>query len=344
MTCVRASLAALAVALGGVLLPAPPALHAAPAHEALVIGNGTYSALPPLPACLLSAHAVAAALRGLGFHVTEREDVSSGGADAAIGEFATQLAAAPGAAAFVYSCGYATAFNGRPFLLPVSVKITRPADVLTQGILAKSLTDVLVRGGAGPSVVAMDVVPMPEAPAALHLDALTQGSLPDGLGLVAASQAKPPDTPTPLATALIANPKGPEVQVSSLFNAVQQQVGANRSVTMSALRPPVAPGYLAGAPPPPPPPVAQPTAGPAAATMPPVPAPIAAMPADEQMTDGDRRRVQTALARLGYYDGRIDGIFSPDSRAAIRRYQHEIGADMSGRLTAAQASRLAAGP
>ena len=98
------------------LLLASPALHAAPAREALVIGNGTYSALPPLPACLLSAHAVAAALRALDFHVVEREDVSSGGTDAAIGEFCRQLAAAPGAAAFIYSCGYATSFNDRPFL------------------------------------------------------------------------------------------------------------------------------------------------------------------------------------------------------------------------------------
>jgi hypothetical protein len=94
MTCVRASL----VALGAALLLASPALHAAPAREALVIGNGTYSALAPLPACLLSAHAVAAALRALDFHVVEREDVSSGGADAAIGEFAAQVAATPGAA------------------------------------------------------------------------------------------------------------------------------------------------------------------------------------------------------------------------------------------------------
>ena len=255
MTCVRASLAAL----GAALLLASPALHAAPAREALVIGNGTYSALTPLPACLLSAHAVAAALRALDFHVVEREDVSSGGADAAIGEFAAQVAAAPGAAAFIYSCGYATSFNDRPFLAPVSARIARAADVLAQGILAKSLIDVLARGGAGPSVVAFDVVPMPEAPAALHFDALTQASLPDGLGLVAASQAKPPDAPTPLAAALVANLKGPEVKVASLLDSVQQQVGANRSVTLAAFRPPVAPGYLAGAPLPPPPPTPIPT-------------------------------------------------------------------------------------
>jgi hypothetical protein len=336
MTCVRASL----VALGAALLLASPALHAAPAREALVIGNGTYSALAPLPACLLSAHAVAAALRALDFHVVEREDVSSGGADAAIGEFAAQVAAAPGAAAFIYSCGYATSFNDRPFLAPVSARIARAADVLAQGILAKSLIDVLARGGAGPSVVAFDVVPMPEAPAALHLDALAQAGLPDGLGLIAASQAKPPDAPTPLAASLVANLKGPEVQVAALLNGVQQQVGANRSVTLAAFRPPVAPGYLAGAPPPPPP-----APSPSATTpAPAVAGPAAALPADEQLTDSDRRRVQIALVRLGYYDGRIDGVFGPDSRAAIRRYQHELGADMTGRLTAAQATRLVGGP
>jgi hypothetical protein len=329
MTCVRASL----VALGAALLLASPALHAAPAREALVIGNGTYSALAPLPACLLSAHAVAAALRALDFHVVEREDVSSGGADAAIGEFAAQVAAAPGAAAFIYSCGYATSFNDRPFLAPVSARIARAADVLAQGILAKSLIDVLARGGAGPSVVAFDVVPMPEAPAALHLDALAQAGLPDGLGLIAASQAKPPDAPTPLAASLVANLKGPEVQVAALLNGVQQQVGANRSVTLAAFRPPVAP--------PPPPPAPSPSA---TTPAPAVAGPAAALPADEQLTDSDRRRVQIALVRLGYYDGRIDGVFGPDSRAAIRRYQHELGADMTGRLTAAQATRLVGGP
>jgi len=68
------------------------------------------------------------------------------------------------------------------------------------------------------------------------------------------------------------------------------------------------------------------------------------MPAEEAMTEADRRRVQTVLARLGYYDGRVDGVFGPDTRAAIRRFQHEIGAPMSGRLAADQATRLVSGP
>jgi uncharacterized caspase-like protein len=135
----RASLATL----GATLLLAPVVARSQPGREALVIGNGTYSTLPPLAACLLSSHAVTAALRTQGFHVVEREDVSSGGADAAIGEFAQGLAASPGAAAFVYTCGYATSFNDRPFLLPVSARISRPADILTQGLLVKSLLDAV---------------------------------------------------------------------------------------------------------------------------------------------------------------------------------------------------------
>ena len=59
------------------------------------------------------------------------------------------------------------------------------------------------------------------------------------------------------------------------------------------------------------------------------------------MTEVDRRRVQAALSRLGYYDGKVDGIFGPDTRAAIRRWQHELHAPMTGTLSAAEANRLA---
>ena len=338
MTSVRASLAALLVA--GMQLAGPCALSAAPAHEALVIGNGNYGSLPPLPGCLQSAHAVAAALRRLGFHVLETEDASSGGIDAAIAQFSTQLTAAPGTAAFVYSCGYVTAFNDRPFLLPVSARIARPADVLTQGMLAKTLGDVLARGSAGASLVAIDAVPMPDGPAALHLDALPQATLPEGLGMIAVNQPKPGEAPTPLATSLAGNLKGPEVLVAPLLDAVQREIGANGSITIAAERPPLSPGYLAGTPPAPP----RPAPAPAVATATPqAPPPAAAFPADDQMTDADRRRVQAALSHLGYYDGRIDGIFGPDSRAAIRRYQHELGVEMTGRLSAAEAGRLVGG-
>ena len=37
---------------------------------------------------------------------------------------------------------------------------------------------------------------------------------------------------------------------------------------------------------------------------------------------------------------RIDATFGPETRAAIRRYQFEIKADMTGTLTAEQATKL----
>jgi peptidoglycan hydrolase-like protein with peptidoglycan-binding domain len=64
------------------------------------------------------------------------------------------------------------------------------------------------------------------------------------------------------------------------------------------------------------------------------------IPAEDPMSEQDRRRVQGLLGALGYYDGRVDGVFGPESRAAIRRFQHEIGAPITGSLTAAEAARL----
>ena len=50
----------------------------------------------------------------------------------------------------------------------------------------------------------------------------------------------------------------------------------------------------------------------------------------------------TALLALGYYPGPVDGAFGPDTRAAIRRFQHEIQVEMTGRLTSGQAQQLLA--
>ena len=58
------------------------------------------------------------------------------------------------------------------------------------------------------------------------------------------------------------------------------------------------------------------------------------------MTHADRRDVQIALARMSYYDAQIDGLFGADTRAAVRRWQHEVGANMTGTLSGAQATRL----
>ena len=64
------------------------------------------------------------------------------------------------------------------------------------------------------------------------------------------------------------------------------------------------------------------------------------MPNEAGMSEADRQQVQDALHRLGYYEGPIDGIFGPLTRAAIRHFQHDTGAEITGRLNAEAANRL----
>jgi peptidoglycan hydrolase-like protein with peptidoglycan-binding domain len=61
------------------------------------------------------------------------------------------------------------------------------------------------------------------------------------------------------------------------------------------------------------------------------------------MSEANRRQIQEALRRLDYYKGPVDGVFGRLTRAAIRRFQHEIEADTTGHLTAEEANRFVTG-
>jgi peptidoglycan hydrolase-like protein with peptidoglycan-binding domain len=50
--------------------------------------------------------------------------------------------------------------------------------------------------------------------------------------------------------------------------------------------------------------------------------------------------IQLVLGDMGYYSGKIDGRFGAKTRAAIRRYQFGIKAEVTGRLTADQSTTL----
>lgn len=69
-------------------------------------------------------------------------------------------------------------------------------------------------------------------------------------------------------------------------------------------------------------------------------APTATLPAEDQMSEADRRQVQEVLQRLKYYQGPIDGKFGQATRAAIRLFQDSISVKSTGYLTAAEATRL----
>lgn len=353
----------LAVVFCALLTAAAPARAAPPAHLALVIGETNYAALPPLPACTGSARAVAAALRHIGFQVIEKLDTTNGETGAALTDFAKQVQDAPGSAAVVYFCGYAVGLNGRGFLLPVSATIERPFDVLTQGLVAGSLLDATGGAGTAAGLLLLDVFAQPGNTPSPGLDRLAQGRPAATQGYLAIGENSPGDSRTPMAVALSGALSAATVETGAVLADLQRRLATTAGLAVAGVQIPSLPGFLAGgpAPHPTPPPEKQATQAPAppepappprvpAASAPPAapaaPAPRAAppvMPEESQMTEPDRRRVQAALAVLGYYDGRVDGQFGPETRAAIRRFQHEIGAEMTGRLTAEQAGRLVAG-
>jgi len=53
----------------------------------------------------------------------------------------------------------------------------------------------------------------------------------------------------------------------------------------------------------------------------------------DQYMDPDVTAVQSTLANLGYYKGVIDGLFGPDTRDALTRYQNDHHLSVTGTLT-----------
>jgi hypothetical protein len=320
---------------------------------ALVISNGRYASMPVLARCTASAAAVRDALRGRGFEVMERSDLGRGEFDTSIGALARRLAAAPAASGALYYCGYALEFNGRSFLLPASASIARDYDVLTQGIIAKSLVDSLIRGNESRGFVLLDVFRTPAASSTAALGGLAEQIRPSNFAVIGASNDGASEGPTAAALALRDQAAEGETSLDLFAGGIHRRLAKAAAVTAQFIPATARPADVAARP------EAPPSPAPAASTViavpqPPPPTPPepailvspaapssrATMADEDQMSDQDRRRVQALLATMGYYSGRIDGTFGPETRAAIRRYQFEIKAELTGRLNAEQATRL----
>ena len=350
----RACLVTVLLGFAGLCWNTNPA-QSEPLRTALLISNAQYADLPPLPRCTASAAIVREALRGKGFEVVERSDVRRGEFDAAIGTLAKRAAASPPSVAVLYYCGYAREFNGRSFLLPAAANITRDNDVLTQGLISKSLVDSLARVGDSSGVVLLDGFQPPGVPAT-GLARLVEQIRPGTYAVIGANNDAAAQGPTTTAQALRRQLAGDEVSLEKFVAGMRAELAKGGPGTAFFIAATGRPSFLVGgkpppAPVPPPQPAAVAAAPPPAPTPPPAAAPPPAAPApapppqqvmvdEDRMSDQDRRQVQVALATLGYYSGRIDATFGPETRAAIRRYQFEIKAEMTGRLTAEQATKL----
>ena len=196
----RACLVTVLLGFAGLCWNTSPA-QSQPLRTALIISNAQYANLPPLARCTASAAAVRDALKAKGFEVVERSDVRRGEFDAAIGSLAKRTAASPPSVAVVYYCGYAQEFNGRSFLLPAAADIPRENDVLTQGLISKSLVDSLARVGDSTGVVLLDGF-QPPGTQATGLARLAEQIQPGSFAVIGANNDAAAQGPTATAQAL----------------------------------------------------------------------------------------------------------------------------------------------
>jgi len=64
----------------------------------------------------------------------------------------------------------------------------------------------------------------------------------------------------------------------------------------------------------------------------------------QPLAPGAAMRVQERLRQLGAYTGRVDGVWGPDSQAALDRFQQARGLQVTGQLNQATASTLGLSP
>lgn len=116
---------------------------------ALVIGNDRYQHLPALGNAVRDAAAVATALRGAGFEVTEAYDLDRAATATTVAAFGAALAQAPaGAIALVYFAGHGFELRGTNYLVPISARLASRDDAATEAVRADELVAALgVRSG-----------------------------------------------------------------------------------------------------------------------------------------------------------------------------------------------------
>lgn len=124
---------------------------------ALVVGNGAYIHVSALSNPVNDATGVAEALKGLGFSVTLRTDVTQADLKAAIAGFTDAVAGAgEGTLALFYYAGHGVQVAGGNYLIPVDADIRTDRDVLLRAVPASELLQTLQLAGSSTNVIILD--------------------------------------------------------------------------------------------------------------------------------------------------------------------------------------------
>jgi formylglycine-generating enzyme required for sulfatase activity/uncharacterized caspase-like protein len=120
---------------------------------ALVIGNASYS-VSPLTNPVNDARDIAAALRGVGFDVTLRENINQRQMVEEILAFGKKLRS--GGVGLFYFAGHGIQVGGRNFLVPIGAKIEREEDVEFEAVDAGRVLAELAKADNNLNIIVLD--------------------------------------------------------------------------------------------------------------------------------------------------------------------------------------------
>ncbi|PIQ56196.1 MAG: hypothetical protein COW02_01435 [Comamonadaceae bacterium CG12_big_fil_rev_8_21_14_0_65_59_15] len=132
-----------------------PAQAATEKRMALLIGNSGYD-VAPLANPVNDVQDMAAALKGVGFEVVQKENLDANGMKQAIREFGTRMKLDKNAAGFFFYAGHGVQVNGKNYLLPVGRGYKSEQDVEDYAIEINFLMKNLEEASNRISVVVLD--------------------------------------------------------------------------------------------------------------------------------------------------------------------------------------------
>lgn len=203
---------------------------------ALVIGNGAYTNINPLPNPANDASDISAMLEKLGFTVYGGNDLDYTTMGAKVGEFAD--AAADADVTLFFYAGHGVQVNGRNYLIPVNAKLEREATLLFEAIDSELVLGVM----SGPDKTAIALLdacrdnPLPRSVARKRSTALARGlaapSMAGGGMLIGfatspqetAADGTPGSRNSPFTQALLKHINTPGLEIQSLMTRVKSEV------------------------------------------------------------------------------------------------------------------------
>ena len=335
-----ALLMAAVVAAAFTLMCADAALQ--PAHAgarvAMILASEDYQSFKRSEVGLRKAEEILELLRARGFDAALVTNPANAAARAALRDFATKVAGADIAVAFLLGHGLSSV--GQTFFLPSNVSIDRSTDLLSRGLSVTNIAQIVSRAQTGGVCFLMTtpnfVKPIDGVDVKPQFDGDTKN-----IAVAFSNSAKIPISRIEAAAGLAASDvvnllqRQPNADLRQLIAACgsQQQgtifgLAANVNLATPEKSRPVEVETEKKA-------VPQPT---------PVESSTALETLERLLDPRQVRRIQTRLAEMGLYQGPIDAVIGILTRNAIKEYQRRTGVAETGFLTPEQLAALTKTP